>query len=186
MQPIELEYQLDFNDYQAANLAMFKHSPRYQESLNLNRYYELLLYVLGVGLIAFFIAALIQVGHLIIWLIVLGLVLLSAWIVYNHRDMREFTLDYLQRNYRHEQASFELPTAFIGDSSQIQEINACFSSSYKWNFIQTILDEAEHILLVSHNNRVVVIPKRAFKSPADQQIALQQFAQYHADAQLAE
>ncbi|KPL81532.1 YcxB family protein [Herpetosiphon geysericola] len=186
MQPIELEYQLDFNDYQAANLALYKHNPRYQQSLNLNRYYELLLYVLGAGTIAFFIAALIQVDHLVVWLIVLGLILLSGWIIYNHRDMREFTLDFLKKNYRYEQATFELPTTFLGDANHIQETNQCFMSDFKWNFIQTMLNEAEHILLISHNNRVVVIPKRAFKSPADQQMALQQFAQYHADAQLAE
>ncbi|WP_110520565.1 YcxB family protein [Herpetosiphon llansteffanensis] len=186
MEPIILNYQLDFTDYQAANLAMFKHSPRYQQALNLNRYYELLLYVLGAASIAFFIAALIQVDHLIVWLIVLGLILLSSWIVYSHRDMREFTLEYLKKNYRNEQASFELPTTFMSDSMHIKETNPCFISDFKWNFIQTVLNETEHILLISHNNRVVVIPKRAFKSPADQQMALQQFAQYHADAQLAE
>lgn len=186
MQPIELEYQLDFNDYQAANLAIFKHVPKYQEALNLNRYYVLLLYILGIGMIAFFIASLIQVDQLSVWLIVVGLMLISGWVIYSNRDMREFTLDYFKKNYQTEHISFEAPLTVHIYPTYIQQTNVYWNIEFKWIFIQTILDEAEHIILMSKNNRLVVIPKRAFKSPADQQMALQQFAQYHADAQLAE
>lgn len=186
MQPIELEYQLDFNDYQEANLSIFKHIPKYQEALNLNRYYVLLLYVLGIGMLAFFVAALFQFDRLSVWLIVFGLILIGIWVIYTNRDMREFTLDYFKKSYQLEKANFESPVRLTVYPTYVQQINAFSSVEFKWLFIQAILDETEHIILVTHNNRVIVIPKRAFKSPADQQIALQQFAQYHADAQLAE